>query len=178
MKDKYVMNRREFFQSGLVAGAAVFTGKALSAAPADFLPVDERSFPQLIAAHHGQVLLVDFWATWCAPCREELPQLVAMAQGYHSRGVTLATVSCDEPEKKPQAISFIQQKGAFAPYYIRNVDDADQFSATIDPKWSESSSALPALFIYDRNGHHVQSFLGATGMKAIQAALDKVLAAK
>ncbi|MGC2662112.1 MAG: TlpA disulfide reductase family protein [Bryobacteraceae bacterium] len=171
------MNRRLFFQSGLAAGAAVLAGRAASAAT-DFLPINERSFRQLVTAHHGQVLLVDFWATWCAPCRQELPKLVAMAQGYRSNGVTLATVSCDEPEKKPEAISFIEQKGALAPYYIRNVDDADKFAATIDQKWSESSSALPALFIYDRNGHQVQSFLGDTSIKVIQAAVDKVLAAK
>jgi cytochrome c biogenesis protein CcmG/thiol:disulfide interchange protein DsbE len=171
------MNRRGFVQSGLAAGAAVMAGRAVSAAT-DFLPIDEKNYRQFVTGHHGQVLLVDFWATWCAPCRQELPKLVAMAQDYRSKGVVLATISCDEPEKKPEALSFIEQKGAPAPYYIRSVDDADTFAGTIDQKWSESSSALPALFIYDRNGHRVQSFLGDTSIKVIQAAVDKALAAK
>src|ERR1700684_1039371 len=102
------MNRRKFFQSGFLTGAAALTATAAYAADStDFLPLDERSFHQVVAEHHGQLLLVDFWATWCAPCREELPQLIPMAAGLRSKGVTLVTVSCDYPEQKAQALTYI-----------------------------------------------------------------------
>lgn len=153
----------------MTAGALYATGAT------DLSPVDERSFRQMVAAHHGQVLLVDFWATYCAPCREELPRLVAMVEGYRSKGVNFVTVSCDEPEQKAQALTFIRQKGAHEPYLIRQADDPDKFAAAIDPKWD---GALPALFIYDRNGRQAQSFVGDTSIKVVQAAVDKVLAGK
>jgi thiol-disulfide isomerase/thioredoxin len=169
------MNRRSFIQSGFLAA---MTARATYAGSGDFLPLDERSFRQMVSAHHGQVLIVDFWATWCAPCREELPQLVTMAEGYRSKGVTFTTVSCDYPEQKTQALSYIRQKGASGPYYIRQVDDDDKFVASIDSKWSKSSGALPALFLYDRNGRLAESFVGATSMKVIRTALDRSLATK
>jgi thiol-disulfide isomerase/thioredoxin len=170
------MNRREFLQSSFLTGAATLTAGTLYAAGStDLSPVDERSFRQLIAARHGQILLVDFWATYCAPCREELPKLVAMAEGYRSKGVNFVTVSCDYAEQKAQALTFIRQKGAPGPYFIRQVQDEDKFATAIDPKWD---GALPALFIYDRNGRQAQSFVGDTSIKVIQAAVDRVLAGK
>jgi thiol-disulfide isomerase/thioredoxin len=172
------MNRRTFLQSGLLGGTAAVTARAVYAAATDFVPLDERSFRQMVSTHHGQSLMVDFWATWCAPCREELPQLVAMAEEYRSKGVTFITISCDYPEQKTQAFSYIRQKGAPGPYYIRQVDDDDKFVAAIDSKWSKSSGALPALFLYGRNGHLAESFVGATSMKVVRTALEKTIAAK
>ncbi|HWF47920.1 MAG TPA: TlpA disulfide reductase family protein [Bryobacteraceae bacterium] len=169
------MNRRAFIQSGFLAAV---TARAMSASSTDFLPLDERSFHQMVSAHHGQILMVDFWATWCAPCREELPQLVTMAQEYRSKGVTFVTISCDYPEQKTQALSYIRQKGAPGPYYLRQVDDDDKFVAAIDSKWSKSSGALPALFLYNRSGHMAESFVGATNMKVVRTALEKALATK
>ncbi|HEX4230953.1 MAG TPA: TlpA disulfide reductase family protein [Bryobacteraceae bacterium] len=172
------MNRRKFLQSGLLAGTAAITARAMYAGPTDFLPLDEQSFRHMVDAHHGQVLMVDFWATWCAPCREELPQLVTMAQEYRAKGVGFVTISCDYPEQKTQAFSYIRQKNAPGPYYIRQVDDDDKFVAAIDSKWSKSSGALPALFLYDRSGRTAESFVGATNMKVVRTALEKTLAAK
>jgi cytochrome c biogenesis protein CcmG/thiol:disulfide interchange protein DsbE len=171
------MHRRAFLQSGFLAGAAALSVRAAYGAGGnDLLPLDEQSFKKMVAAHHGQVLMIDFWATWCAPCREELPKLVAMADAYRPKGVTLITISCDDPEQKTQALSFIRQKGAPGPYYIRQVDDDDKFAAAINPKWNGDSGALPALFLYDRTGRQAHSFIGDTSMKIIQSAVEKLLA--
>ena len=59
-------------------------------------PLDQAGFAALINSHRGKVVLVDFWATWCDPCREELPKLVALSRKLPFE---LITVSADEPEQ-------------------------------------------------------------------------------
>ncbi len=135
-------------------------------------PLDERGFRQMIAAHRGQVLLVDFWATWCAPCRDELPKLVALYSAYKQKGLNLVAISCDEPEQAAQAAAFVNQQAAPQPHYIRRAKDDDQFINAVDPKWS---GALPALFLFDRNGRQAASFIGETDMKKLEEALKRVL---
>ena len=76
---------------------------ALMAAPA-LVAVDETAFVKLVASNRGKVVLVDFWATWCKPCRAEMPELVKLEARLRTRGVKLITVSADEPEKARRAV--------------------------------------------------------------------------
>jgi thiol-disulfide isomerase/thioredoxin len=118
------------------------------------------------------VILVDFWATWCDPCRAEMPQLVALAARYRARGLDLVTVSADEPEQESGAAGFLAKNAVPPPRYIKRATSDEKFIDSVDPRWS---GALPALFIYDRQGRLVKSFFGATGMSAVEAALKQVL---
>lgn len=137
-------------------------------------PLDEAAFRQMVASQRGHVLLVDFWATWCAPCREELPKLVGLYSIYRSKGLSFVTISCDEPEQQAQAAAFVEKQAAPKPYYIRRAADDDKFINAIDPKWS---GALPALFLFDRSGHQAQSFIGETDLKQLEDCIKKALAA-
>lgn len=136
------------------------------------VPINEAGFEALVQAHKGKVVLYDFWATWCAPCRAEMPQLLDLEQKLRSRGVTLVTISADDREHKAAADKFIQMFRVEGPAYIRQANDDDRFTNAIDPKWT---GALPALFLYDRSGHKVRSFIGATDMADIQKAVRKLL---
>jgi thiol-disulfide isomerase/thioredoxin len=147
---------------------------ALGAAPPrSLVALDERGFRDMLAAHRGKVLLVDFWATWCAPCRDELPKLVAIYSSYRPRGLVFAAISCDEPEQESKAAAFASQQGAPTPRYIRRAQDDDKFINAIDPKWS---GALPALFLFDRAGRQALSLVGETDMRRLEAALKRTLA--
>lgn len=141
-------------------------------AAAPLTPIDESGFQKLIAAHKGKVVLVDFWATWCKPCRAEMPAVVKLSARLQSKGLQVITVSADEPEKESDAAAFLAQNGSRGPAYIRRANDDDKFINSIDPKWS---GALPAMFLYDRNGRKVQSFIGETPAKDIEAAITKLL---
>lgn len=142
------------------------------AAAQTLAPVDEAGFRKLVAAHKGKVLIVDFWATWCQPCRKEMPQLLKLTAAHRARGLELVTISADEPETEKGAVEFLRKIGVSWPAYIKRPADDDKFINAIDPKWS---GALPALFVYDRQGRNATSFIGETDMAALEAVLKKLL---
>jgi thiol-disulfide isomerase/thioredoxin len=155
--------------------AFLFSLPLLAADPAGaikLVPINEAGFQKLVDSHKGKVVLYDFWATWCAPCRAEFPQLIQLEDKLRSRGVEVVTISADEREKKAAAEKFIQMFRVDSPAYQKQADDDDRFINAIDPKWS---GALPALFLYDRAGHKVRSFIGETDMAALEHAIQKLL---
>jgi thiol-disulfide isomerase/thioredoxin len=145
---------------------------ATGPAPINLVPIDEAGFQKLVDSHKGKVVVYDFWATWCAPCRAELPQLVLLERKLRSQGVQLVTISADERDHKAAAEKFIQMFDVQGPAYLKQADDDDHFINAIDPKWS---GALPALFLYDKAGHKVRSFIGETDMAALERAIHKQL---
>lgn len=154
-----------------VAVAAICAAQSKSAA-AGFIPVDEAAYSKLVAAHKGKVLLVDFWATWCKPCRAETPAIVKMANQLAARGVDLIAVSCDEPEQQAAALKFLRDNQVPGIAYLKQAADDDKFAAAVDPKWN---GALPALLLYDRTGKKVRAFVGETPTKDVEAAILKLL---
>ena len=133
--------------------------------------VDEAGFQKLVDSHKGKVVLYQFWATWCAPCRAEMPQLIQLEAKLRSRGFELVTISADEPEQDAAAEKVLKQLAVRAPLYRKQAKSDDNFINSIDKKWS---GALPALFLYDKNGRKVQSFIGETGMSVVEAAILKL----
>lgn len=136
------------------------------------VPINEAGFQKLVNSHKGKVVLYDFWATWCAPCRAELPQLVQLEDKLRSRGVEVVTISADDREHRAAADKFIQMFRVEGPAYLKQADDDDRFMSAIDPKWN---GALPALFLYDKGGHPVRSFIGATDLGTVEKAVHKLL---
>ena len=152
------------------AFAVLFPAGLLSAA--DLKPVAEGSYFRMVAASKGKVALVNFWATYCVPCRKEMPALVAMQQRLAARGFQLITVSADEPEQEKDASAFLDKNKVAAPFYIRRASDDDKFVNSIDPKWS---GALPASFLYDRQGKKVKAYFGEVNLKQLEADILKLL---
>ena len=144
----------------------------LLALGAGLAPVDEAGYQELLAANKGKVLLVDFWATWCLPCRTEMPQLVKLEGRLRAKGLKLLTVSADEPEQEAGAEKFLAKLGVPGPWHIKKPRSDEKFINSVDPKWS---GALPALFLYDRTGRRVASFIGETETSEIEAAIQKIL---
>jgi len=135
-------------------------------------PVDQTGFTKLIASHKGKVVLIDFWATWCKPCRAQTPVLAQLEQKLRSRGFELVTISTDEPDKVDAALKVLADDHVTGAAYIKKAADDDKFYDSIDPNWG---GAVPAMFLYDRSGKKVRSFIGETPVKDIQAAIEKIL---
>ncbi|MBM3760446.1 MAG: TlpA family protein disulfide reductase [Acidobacteria bacterium] len=150
----------------------LFAALLSAAPPSKLAPVDELTYGKTVAARKGKVVLVNFWATWCVPCRKEMPELARMATKLKAKGLELITVSADEPEDEKAALTFLAKAGIAEPAYLKRAKNDDKFIGTIDPKWS---GALPALILYDKAGKKVKTWVGETDLKALEAEVKKLL---
>lgn len=142
------------------------------AAPTKLAPLSETTLPTTVATHKGKVVLVNFWATWCEPCREEMPALAKLQASLAAKGLVLLTVSADEPEDEKATIAFLTKSGIQAPAYLKQAKNDDKFINAIDPKWS---GALPALVLYDKTGKKTKVWIGETDLKTVRATIEKLL---
>ena len=133
--------------------------------------VNEANYASTVAANKGKVVLVNFWATWCVPCRKEMPALVKMAARLESKGFALVTISGDEAEAENEARKFLIANAVKPPTYIRKAKDDDKFITLVDAKWNGS---LPTLFLYDRKGVKVKAWYGETSLDVVEAQITKL----
>jgi thiol-disulfide isomerase/thioredoxin len=121
-------------------------------------------------------LLVNFWATWCDPCREEFPDLVKLDRQFRPHGLDTISVSLDDlADIKTGVPEFLRQMRATMPAYLLNVPDPDQIISSVDPKWS---GALPATFLYDAEGKVVFKHFGRFKPQELRVAIEKLLDSK
>jgi thiol-disulfide isomerase/thioredoxin len=134
-----------------------------------FRPLAAHDYAKLVAGYRGKILLVDFWATWCAPCRDELPPLALLAARLPFQ---LVTVSADDSDHAAEALQFLRTSRVAEPFFLKSTEDNDGFINAIDPAWS---GALPALFLYDSSGRLARSFTGEVQIQEVEAAIRKLL---
>jgi thiol-disulfide isomerase/thioredoxin len=155
---------------------------AANAAPAADAPsvteVDLEGLKKLLQpgadAAKARPLLVNFWATWCDPCRAEFPDLVKVNNDYKDRGLQFVVVSGDDiSEIKTGVPKFLAEMKATMRAYLLNVPDMEIAINTVDATWG---GEMPATFLYDRRGQIVFKHFGRVDPKELRAALDKVLA--
>jgi len=154
----------------VLAGAAL-----LAAAPArDPLPsIDREGYAALVGSRDGRVLVVNMWATWCEPCREEFPDLVRLHRELSPRGLDLVAVSLDTASAVPgEVVPFLEAQGARFPVYVKKPGGDDEFINAIDTSWS---GALPATFIYDGKGRLIRGIHGRTTFAQVEAIVAPLL---
>lgn len=151
------------------------TSKPAVAAPTPSL-LDADGIKQLLARGtppNDRPLLVNFWATWCEPCRAEFPDLVKIDAAYRARGLQFVGVSIDDPSEVDKGVpKFLAEMHAQMPQYVLNVTDSEPVINMIDPSWG---GELPATFLFDRQGHIIFEHKGRINPMELRAALDKVL---
>ncbi len=147
-------------------------GLALLGAETPLVKVNETLYPKLIAERKGKVVLVDFWATWCVPCRKEMPLVAKLEAKLKAKGFVVMTISSDELENEPAARAYLKAAGITTTGYIKAPKDDDAFIRQIDPKWG---GELPALVLYDRTGKKVKVWKGETAIAEIETAVSKLL---
>lgn len=117
--------------------------------------------------YRGQVVLVDFWASWCTPCRTSFPWLQQIAQRYAGQGLTVITVNVDE--ERPQAERFLQELSISLPVIY-------------DPQGQIAShyqlQTMPTTIIFDRQGrlHTRHHGFFASRIPAYETTLHRLLA--
>ena len=116
-------------------------------------------------------LLVNFWATWCDPCREEFPDLVKLDNDYRNKGLSFVAVSLDDlPDLKTAVPKFLTEMKAEMPVVLLNVSDPDPAIKAVDATWD---GQLPATFLYDKDGKVVFKHFGKINPDELRAAIDK-----
>src|SRR6266478_3351384 len=121
-------------------------------------------------------LLINFWATWCDPCREEFPDLVKVDADYRSKGLNFVAVSLDDiTDIKTAVPKFLNEMKATMPVVLLNVNDPEPAIKAVDDKWD---GELPATFLYDKEGKIVFRYFGKIKPDELRAALDKVVGSK
>ena len=158
--------------TALAAGCSRTTALPEPAPPAEIQNIDEAGFARVREQHHGRALLVNFWATWCEPCRDEFPGLVRLDQNYHQQGLSVVAISMDEPESIPAIRDFLNEQHAPFGSYRHNFHDFAAFVDSINPRWG---GGIPATFLYDRDGKLVQSWVGATKYEEFERAVRPLI---
>ena len=120
------------------------------------LPQGEgKDLQALIDAHKGEVVFVDFWATWCGPCVEGFPHTVELSQKYKGQGLATIAVSFDELKDEAKVRQFLADKGAHFEHLLSKYDGVSQ-EAALD----FDVEALPQYRLYNRQGKLVHKWEG------------------
>jgi thiol-disulfide isomerase/thioredoxin len=118
-------------------------------------------------------LLVNFWATWCDPCREEFPDLVKLDADYKGKGLNFIAISVDDiSDIKSEVPKFLNQMKATMPVVLLNMSDPEPAIKFVDPTWGGD---MPATFLYDKDGRVVFKHFGKIKPDELRAAIDKEL---
>ncbi|HXG65843.1 MAG TPA: redoxin domain-containing protein [Blastocatellia bacterium] len=126
-----------------------------------------------LSDYRGKVVVLDFWATWCPPCREEIPQLVRLAKQNRERGLEIIGMHIDDRGRSsPQAIrDFMARYGI---NYTVGLATDEMFVSYL----GEKETAIPQTIIFDRNGQLAAHFIGYTAAEAVELekAINRALA--
>jgi thiol-disulfide isomerase/thioredoxin len=156
MMDKQAVAKK--IQSALAPGAAF----------PDFSEKDLNGNPISVGALKGKVVMVDFWATWCGPCRAELPNVIATYQKFHAQGFEIIGVSLDDDRSKLDAFLKKQDGMTWAQFF-----DGQGWSNALAVKYGVES--IPFTVLVGPDGKII-----GTGLRgeALGAAVEKALAKK
>ena len=127
---------------------------------------DPQGQPQALSQWRGQVVVLNFWASWCAPCREEMPDFEALRTQYRGDGVEFVGIAIDNPGNVAQ---FLQRQPVSYPILVGE-GAAHALARTL----GNPSGALPYTIVFDRDGKVVLSHLGRLPRATLEAALGGI----
>lgn len=146
--------------------------RAAAADSAAIVPVTAADVRALATRGDARVTLVNVWATWCQPCREEFPELLAAARAHESEGVRLALVSADFDDQAPMVRRFLAEQGWRDTAYLKAEGD-QTFINGIHPDWG---GALPATLVLDATGRVHAFWEGRADRARFEEAITRALA--
>ena len=140
-------------------------GEIGSQAP-DFVLLDLNGKSVRLADYKGKVVVLNFWATWCGPCRSEIPDLITLQSKYGSQGVVVLGLSLDA-EGAGVVRPFADTHKMTYPQLIANAGTAKMYGGII---------GIPTSFVVDRQGRITKKFFGVADLKAFEEAVQPLLA--
>ena len=133
-------------------------------------PAPDFNLPQLngqtlqLSSYRGKVVLLDFWATWCVPCRAEIPHFVELQQKYGDRGLQIIGVSMDD---SPEPVrDFYQQFHMNYPVVMGTAKTGELYGGVL---------GLPIAFVIGKDGLIDSKKIGAADMAILEREIEKLL---
>jgi len=136
-------------------------------------PIGTNELKGLLTQQRERPLLVNFWATYCDPCRDEFPDLVKIEKEYRPHALEFVTVSLDDvSEIKTEVPKFLGSMKANMPAYLLDATDPEPAINLVDPRWRGD---LPATFLYNEKGEIVYRHFGRVNPVELREAIEKVV---
>ena len=136
-------------------------------------PIDTDALKGLLTQHRERPLLVNFWATYCDPCRDEFPDLVKIDNDYGKNEIEFVTVSLDDmSEIKNEVPKFLDSMKAKMPAYLLKVSDPEPAINMVDKSWRGD---LPSTYLYNEKGEVVYKHIGRIKTPELREAIEKVV---
>jgi len=122
---------------------------------------------QSLASYRGRIVILNFWATYCVPCRQEMPDLSAIQNEFAALGVQVIGASTDEAEDRPKVLKFIKEVKINFPVWL-GATSADTLRFGV-------GTALPATVIIDKNGKVFKMISGVINQTDLRRDVEKLL---
>ena len=160
---------KRFWTIGLVLSLILLGGAGWARAgkAPDFNLQDLKGKTLSLADLKGKAVILDFWATWCGPCRRGIPDLNAIYKKYKAKGATVVGIALDEGGKDEILKGMKKHKLTIAyPVLIGNKEVTVKYGGI---------NAIPATFILDKEGNIAASYVGLQEKKTFTDEMDKLL---
>lgn len=155
---------------GILAGCS---GREVDGDEIVIRPVSAEGLTEEVRAVGADLVVVNFWASWCLPCREEFPDFVRFSEEADPADVQVRFVTVDFEEDLPAAATFLREHGVSGTTFVKEGKE-NPFISAISPRWS---GGVPATAVYDRNGELLDFWEGKVSyeqlvqrVRAVQAA--------
>jgi thiol-disulfide isomerase/thioredoxin len=167
-----LLSRRLNSFAGFMFAALLVGGFSwASAASAELTPLTAKEV--VAKAANAKITIVNLWATWCAPCKEEMPELIRYYKSHATNGAQLLLVSGDSPSEFKEAAEFLAKLGADFPVY-RLSEAPDAFMKNLgEPNWP---AIVPTTLIYDQKAKRIGYWAKRVPMKELETIAAKALA--
>lgn len=151
--------------------AAFFVVSSLSVWASNHAPSltakDLSGHTQKLASLRGQIVVLSFWATWCAPCQEELPRLSKLSESYVGKNIRFIAVSIDEPKDRAKIEPFLQKQHVTLDVWQgADTDTLARFGL---------GNIVPGTVILDNQGEVVSRIMGEARDEDVQHGVDWLL---
>lgn len=172
ISNSQIATARLIFIGLFVISALSLTAFAQSTGPAT-TKIDSTLMKQLLTPRE-KPLLVNFWATWCDPCREEFPDLVIIDKEFAGK-IDFLIISLDDPADLDTAVpAFLKEMGATMPSFLLSTTDEDEAINWVSKNWG---GALPFTILYNKDGSVAFSRLGKVNATRLRQEITPLISA-